>query len=46
MPTESGLGIVAKPEADAPPPAAEQKSVVGPDKGKPEQVNSKEGQRK
>jgi hypothetical protein len=46
LPTESSLGIKAQPEADAPPPAAEQKSVVGPDKGKPEQVNTKEGQRK
>uniref|UniRef100_Q02BR1 Uncharacterized protein n=1 Tax=Solibacter usitatus (strain Ellin6076) TaxID=234267 RepID=Q02BR1_SOLUE len=50
VPTESGLGIKAmgeeSTEASAPPPAAEQKSVVGPNKGQPEQVNTKEVQRK
>lgn len=50
VPTESGLGVKAMGEepveAAAPPPAAEQKSVVGPNKGQPEQVNTKEVQRK
>ncbi|MCU1232470.1 MAG: hypothetical protein JWP63_437 [Candidatus Solibacter sp.] len=46
IPTESGLGQKQAVEGDAPPPAAEMKSVVGPNKGQPEQVNTKEVQKK
>jgi hypothetical protein len=46
MPTESGLGQMQTPMTEAPPPAAELKSVVGPKKGQPEQVNTKEVQKK
>jgi hypothetical protein len=52
VPTESGLGVIPTlhgdivPQGNAPPPAAELKSVVGPNKGQPEQVNTKEVQKK
>jgi hypothetical protein len=50
VPTESSLGPLApggvQPGEAAPLPGAEQKSIVGPKDGKPEQVNTKEVQRK